>query len=109
MKKLTITDKEFDVLRRRILSQIGVSFKDTKKPLVIARMRKRLEELNFDSFTEYIAVLEDPEKKEMEYFVNALTTNETNFFRHKKQFNRLYDRILPTLFDQGRSGLLSRS
>ncbi len=98
---LTITDKEFSLIKDIMYKNTGVDLKPTKKPLVSSRLRRRLEALNCQTFTDYIHVIEKPSSPEMEYFVNAITTNETFFFRHTKQFNYLYEVILPGFFNQG--------
>ncbi|MBF0385271.1 MAG: protein-glutamate O-methyltransferase CheR [Candidatus Omnitrophica bacterium] len=79
----------------------GVRLKPSKKPLVMARLRKRLEELGCNRFGDYINVLNENEKREMVFFVDAITTNETYFFRHTKQFNYLYEKVFPELSRNG--------
>jgi chemotaxis protein methyltransferase CheR len=82
----------------------GVSLKPSKKPLVITRLRKRLEELNCSKFEEYLALLDRPQSDELVNFVNAITTNETYFFRHSRQFNYLYETALPAAVKAHQSG-----
>jgi len=92
-----ITDQEFEIIRKIMYEQTGVFLRDTKKTLVVARLRKRLAHLGLTNFEQYIAILKSRDKKEVETFINAITTNETNFFRHPKQFELLLSRILPDL------------
>ena len=99
---LTITDEEFDKISKITYAKTGVNLRPTKKPLVLSRLRGRLEELKFSNFTQYIAVLEKPQSEEIENFINAVTTNETYFFRHTGQFNYLLETILPSFVQQGR-------
>ncbi|RKY35113.1 MAG: hypothetical protein DRP78_05785 [Candidatus Omnitrophota bacterium] len=99
---LKISGQEFDILRKLMYKHTGVYLKESKKPLVISRLRTRLEGLKLNSFSEYIIVLENHGIKEMEYFVNALTTNETYFFRHVKQFNYLFEKIFPEIIEKKR-------
>ena len=73
--------------------------KPTKKPLIMSRIRKKLEQLKFNRFIEYIPLLENDVEGELEYCINALTTNETYFFRHTKQFNFFYEQLLPKLVE----------
>jgi chemotaxis protein methyltransferase CheR len=94
---IEITDKEFDQIKDLMYRRTGVHLKPTKKPLVMTRLRKRLEELKLSRFTDYIPLLERDAGPELEIFINALTTNETYFFRHSKQFNYLYEEILPSI------------
>ena len=99
---LAITDKEFMDIRRIMFDHTGVRLRDSKKALVISRLRRRLEELGCAQFADYIKRLGPGNQAETEYFVNALTTNETFFFRHTRQFNYLYEVILPVFVKQGR-------
>ena len=96
-----ITDKEFDHIKDLMYRRTGVHLKPTKKPLVMTRLRKRLEELKLTRFTDYIPLVEREGGPEIEIFINALTTNETYFFRHTKQFNYLYEHILPEILGNG--------
>ena len=98
---LAITDKEFYDIRRIMFDHTGVRLRESKRALVISRLRKRLEELGCVNFTDYIKRL-IPNAAETEYFVNALTTNETFFFRHTKQFNYLYEVVLPQFAKEGK-------
>lgn len=100
---IEIRDKEFNLLRDLMYKKTGVFLKTTKKPLISARLRKRLEELGFSNFQDYVMLLENDSGSELEIFINALTTNETFFFRHTKQFNYLYENVFPALREKKRS------
>ena len=101
MSSIEITDREFDQIKDMMYRRTGVHLKPTKKPLVMTRLRKRLDELKLSRFTDYIPLLERDTGPELEIFINALTTNETYFFRHSKQFNYLYEEILPSIMARG--------
>lgn len=94
---IDITDIEFDRIRQIMHKRTGVFLKETKKPLVVTRLRKRIEELKLTSFSAYIPLLEKHNSSELEFFINAITTNETYFFRHYKQFEYLENEVLPGL------------
>ncbi len=96
---LKISDYEFDVLKDIMYKRTGVFLRETKKALVISRLRKRLLELGLSTFAEYISLLRAPGSPEGDIFVNAITTNETNFYRHPKQFDYLSAHVLPELRD----------
>ncbi|MCK5579811.1 MAG: protein-glutamate O-methyltransferase CheR [Candidatus Omnitrophica bacterium] len=100
---LRVTDKEYNALKDIMYARTGVLLKPTKKPLILTRLRKRLEELNIKRFMEYVPLLEDKRSSEIEIFVNALTTNETYFFRHTKQFNFLFEKIFPEIIETRRA------
>jgi chemotaxis protein methyltransferase CheR len=97
---IEITDKEFDQIKDIMYRRTGVHLKPTKKPLVMTRLRGRLEELRMTRFLDYIVHLEKDKGPEFEFFINALTTNETYFFRHTKQFNFLYEKVFPELLEK---------
>jgi len=83
----------------------GVNLRPSKKPLVLSRLRRRLEDLEMNTFMEYVPMLENHQSGELEVFINALTTNETYFFRHTKQFNYLFEKVLPELLqNKNKSG-----
>jgi chemotaxis protein methyltransferase CheR len=100
---LTITDTEFEQIKKIMYARTGVFLKPSKKQLIITRLRKRMEQLNFGQFQDYIHLLEKNQGEELEFFINALTTNETYFFRHTKQFNYLFENILPELKNKSKN------
>ncbi len=105
MKFININDDEFDRIREIMHKKTGVFLKDSKKPLVTARLRKRLETLNLNSYNEYIKLLESSGSNELEFFINAITTNETYLFRHIKQFEILEKTVLPEFLSKGKNSL----
>ena len=58
----------------------------------------RMDELGQDSFRKYFFRLrfEDAEGKEFQELMNAVTVNETYFFREHDQFEVLVNHVLPT-------------
>jgi len=98
-QKITLSDEEFDKLKTFLHIKTGVFLSASKKALIVCRLRKRLAALNLGTFTDYFEYLSKPNSKELEHFINEVTTNETCFFRHTKQFNFLYKTILPKLYN----------
>ncbi len=95
-----ISDIDFKKIRDLMYQKTGVMLRDSKKHLVSARIGKRVNELSLKDFAEYIDVVKKPNSEETEEFINAITTNETYFFRHSVQMNYLYDVVLPTLAEK---------
>lgn len=60
---------------------------------------KRAQELEVDNFRKYFFILrfDDKTGEEFQELMNAVTVNETYFFREKEQFEVLANRILPEL------------
>jgi chemotaxis protein methyltransferase CheR len=94
-----VNDTEFQLIQRLIYDKAGIHLRDCKKTLVSNRLRKRLEILGLGSYKRYVEFLtQKPEGgREIAQFINALTTNETYFFRHAEHFEYLEKTILPQL------------
>lgn len=80
-----------DATYRRITdlmySSIGLSFNESKKPLVTSRLASRVERLGLDGFEDYFELISGMQNGgEFQMAVDLLTTNETYFFREIKHF-----------------------
>jgi chemotaxis protein methyltransferase CheR len=98
----TVNDAEFQLIRGLIYDKAGIHLRDCKKTLVSNRLRKRLETLGLDSYKRYCDLLtKKPDgRQEIAQFINALTTNETYFFRHPEHLEYLENTILPQLMSE---------
>ena len=69
---------------------IGLSFNDSKKPLVSSRLASRIERLGLDGFEDYFALISGTQDGgEFQMAVDLLTTNETYFFREPAHYTLL--------------------
>jgi chemotaxis protein methyltransferase CheR len=86
---LTMNPKEFADLRTIIYQRSGIHFQDSKKYVLESRLARRLEELNMDSFAQYIQFLSiGPfQSDEFQEMFNRITINETSFFRNEPQLD----------------------
>ena len=66
-----------------------------KRALVTSRISKRIRALNMSSFKEYIDYLKGAPDEEVTNFINAVTTNKTDFFRENKHFEYMKTTFLP--------------
>jgi len=90
-----LSDAEFDLFRKLIMDQAGISLTPMKKSLVENRLSKRLRALNLTTYKSYHKkVISDASLKEMQILVDLLTTNETYFFREKQHFDYLKNSVL---------------
>ncbi len=82
-----ITDSEFKQLRDFIHQKSGIFIADNRKYLIENRLAGRIRALNLKSYGEYYSYLKfDPNRQaELTYLFNAVTTNETSFFRNPPQ------------------------
>ena len=69
---------------------VGLSFNDSKKPLVSSRLGPRLQRLGLDDYDAYVDLISRPDDGgEFQMAVDLLTTNETYFFREPAHFDLL--------------------
>ncbi len=79
-----------------IYREAGINLPDMKANLVQGRLRKRLDTLGLDSYRAYHALVMQPGNgEELQECLEALTTNETFFFRHKQHWDFVLGTILP--------------
>lgn len=97
---LGLADNEFNLFRKLIYEQAGISLSDAKKPLVAGRLSKRLRQLGISSYIEYFRRVQH-DSQELQITIDLLTTNETYFFREPKHFDFLRDQILPGTIGRG--------
>jgi chemotaxis protein methyltransferase CheR len=92
-QEFEFTDADFDCLRKLVLEQSGISLSEHKRDLVYGRLAKRLRAHELSRFSDYCRLLEHNPQTELEYFINAITTNLTSFFREHHHFDFLTDEI----------------
>ncbi len=97
---LKYTDEDFNMLREIIKKHTGIDLSDKKKAMVYGRLARRIFKLNLDKFYDYIKILKKEDPEELDFFINAITTNLTSFFREKHHFESLRDEIFPQLFEK---------
>jgi chemotaxis protein methyltransferase CheR len=74
--------------------------------LLCGRLSRRLRALGMSRMEEYYAlVAQAAQADEREAMIDAITTNETRFFREPKHFEFLEHRAIPRWLDEAREGL----
>jgi chemotaxis protein methyltransferase CheR len=93
----TLHDTTFRRITGLMHSAIGLSFADSKKPLVSSRLAPRLQRLGLDDFDDYAALIERADDGgEFQVAVDLLTTNETYFFREPAHYALIEDELSRT-------------
>lgn len=91
-----MTQAEFLRFQRFIRAECGIFLGDTKRDLLVARLSRRLREIGCASFADYYRrVVEDGDPEETTHFLDAVSTNQTHFFREPLHFDFLRDRVFP--------------
>jgi chemotaxis protein methyltransferase CheR len=94
-----ISDEAFNEFRALIFEKTGIHMRDGKQILISNRLRKRLAALHLTSYEEYYRLLVSGAagEEELHNFIDAISTNETYFFREINHFNVLRKTILPEI------------
>ncbi len=96
--ELCLSDREFKSIQSMIHQFAGIALADSKHVMVQSRLAKHVHRLQLDSYSDYVRFLERPENaEEVTTFINALTTNKTDFFREKHHFDFLMTQVFPEL------------
>lgn len=83
-----LTPKQFEAFREFIYRQSGIRMDVSKITLCTNRIRRRLRAGGFADFDAYYHFLTSPgAANELELFLDAVTTNETHFFRTPGHFD----------------------
>jgi chemotaxis protein methyltransferase CheR len=106
---LEITPKEFKLFKDLMYSKAGIKFGECKKALIQNRLRKRLRILSLTNYLEYYNYIIDPKhESEFQECLNALTTNETYFFRHKNHWDFFTQVFVPSVLRRRNGGKIVR-
>src|SRR5687767_14934359 len=81
-----LSDQEFRKLRELIFREAGIYLSEAKKALLVGRLSRRLLALGLSSFGEYYERVAGGDVEERIRMLDAVSTNETRFFREPSQF-----------------------
>ncbi len=93
---VALGDRELARIATLVRTKAGITLTPAKRPLIIARLQKRLRHLKLKSYADYLTLLEtDTSGAELTTFLDALTTNHTYFFREEQHFDLLAKVVAP--------------
>ena len=103
-----ISPKEFLRYQTLIYEEAGIWLSEVKTALLTGRLSRRLRALGLDNFSQYYdRVINDEEERQT--MVDAITTNETHFFREPAHFRFLEQQVMPSWQASAESGRRSRT
>ncbi len=107
MSGISITREEMALWSRYIQEICGISLDQAKGYLLESRLSALLRETGVQSFSElYHKVKSDLSNGFRRKVIDAITTNETSFFRDTSPFELLQYKLIPDLFDRrGKPGV----
>jgi chemotaxis protein methyltransferase CheR len=88
------TDSDMALIVRLLFDISGIRISETKRELVRARLRRRLEATGHGSYSAYLHHVQHADPAELRQMVEALTTNETSFFREPAHFEVFSERLI---------------
>jgi chemotaxis protein methyltransferase CheR len=93
-----LSQKGFARFAQFITGELGIKMPDSKMTMVQSRLLRRARELQLRSVDEYGEYFFAKKcANEREHFINAITTNKTDFFREPEHFDFLVRKALPSL------------
>jgi len=91
---LPATEEELRRLCEFLYRNTGIVFTETKRYYIERRILDRMAATGATSFAAYFAQLRAHASREIEHFINALTVNETYFYREEHQLQCLSNDLL---------------
>lgn len=96
-REFPMTDANFAIISDLAHNYTGIVLGPHKRDMVYGRLARRTRSLGLSNFDQYCGLISDPLSKEISFFINAITTNLTSFFRESHHFDYLRETVLPEL------------
>ena len=96
-KAFELSKEDFNFICQYVYDIAGIVLNASKKEMVYRRLTRIIRERKISSFTEYCDLLKAEPEKEKDFFINAITTNLTSFFREQHHFDYMVKHELPKL------------
>ncbi|SDX42395.1 CheR family methyltransferase [Marinobacter mobilis] len=94
--KADITQQEYEAFKTFLQDACGILLGDNKQYLVKSRLRRILEEHKMTSISDLLGSIQRPGRSNLrEVVIDAMTTNETLWFRDNHPFRILNEKLLP--------------
>lgn len=103
----SISQKEFQNFQELIYRTSGIWLSQAKTALLVGRLSKRLRHFGLKTFSEYFRVVSN-NPEEFTRMLDAISTNETRFFREPNQFDFLEQRVLPQWIAEAEESVRAR-
>ena len=104
-----LSSEDFQLFQKYIEEQCGISIRDDKAYLIESRLSRFLIKFQLASFQELYRLLSQQQNVALaEDVIDALTTNETLWFREKTPWDMMNDKLLGNYIDEIRQGKRSK-
>jgi chemotaxis protein methyltransferase CheR len=92
-REFAYSDDDFERVRRHIRERAGIALSPIKRDFVYSRLSRFIRRAKLSSFEDYLDQLERDGPDQWTSFINALTTNQTAFFRENYHFPILAEHV----------------
>lgn len=92
-REFAFSEADFRSLAKVAYDHAGIALSESKRNLLYSRLSRRLRALELSSFREYRDYLAGNER-EIEMFINSISTNHTKFFREEHHFDHLRSHLV---------------
>ena len=107
--QLPVSPALFKKFQKLIYGETGIWLGSAKTALLCGRLFRRLRALDHDSLESYYERVAGPDQHEERVrMIDAITTNETRFFREPRQFQFVEQNVLPRWRVEAERGLRPR-
>jgi chemotaxis protein methyltransferase CheR len=104
IKMMTITNKEFNLIRSLVYNRFGINLSDKKRSFIVSRLQKLLRAEGYKTFKEYYkSILDDKSGMALKQLANFISTNYTFFNRESAHFDFFYKTALPAIVKRARA------
>ena len=93
-----LTDAQFDMFRKTIYDECGITFSAANRTILDSRLKERLREKSLSNVEDYYKLILS-DKEEMKMFLDSVTTNLTRFFRNQPHFDALSHYVIPKIVE----------
>lgn len=94
-----LNDAVFQNIRDYIYSESGIHFSESNRSILESRLKERLRTLDSESPVSYLDILKK-DKDETKFFLDAITTNLTRFFRNQAHYDTFINHVIPDLIER---------
>ncbi len=106
---LKITPSEYALMKGYIKDSCGIHLEKDKEYLIETRLSSLAKESNCHSFNEfYLKTKSDDSDKLKDRIIDAMTTNETYWFRDEKTWQYISEIVVPMLLEKARQNKIVR-
>jgi len=97
---MRLSEGDFKFICQFVYETTGIVLNDSKREMLYRRLTRIIRERKISTFTDYCTLLREQGEQEKDFFINAITTNLTSFFRENHHFEYLTSEEVPMWISQ---------